>query len=448
VQTVGVSDVNAGSGGPNSMLAQMIADYRATDPLADVWALPLSDDAAATASVDTLTFTGPATAAGALAIMIAGYEIQVPVNVGDTAQTISNNVNAAINSSPPIPGTATVAGSAPYAVTLTSDNKGAAAGDIPVVISYYGAAGGETIPAGVGVTIATPTIGATNPSTGLATALANLAAKNFDFIVCPYTDMASLNSISSLLNLTTGRWSWSQQIYGGAFTAFRGTVGQRGTFAATRGGDNFITCLGFNGAPAPAYRWAANYAGACAASLRANPAVPLGGAGDGVDLTMLAPPIASQDVFGSDQTLLTEGVSTYTVSAGTVRVQRAVNLYTTNTAGQPDASFRDVETNYTLMAVVRDLLSSLSAQFGRKILVADGTPIPGGSLAVTSQTILQAIISRYNYLASLFLVQKPQAFAAAAAATNVGNGVVTLYLPINVANQLRVVAGNVSFSKS
>ena len=176
--------------------------------------------------------------------------------------------------------------------------------------------------------------------------------------------------------------------------------------------------------------------------------MPLGGVGDGVPLTVLPPPVNLRDVFASRQTLLAAGMSTYLVnSAGAVRVERAVNLYTLNPAGQPDSSYRDVEGNYAVMASIRDFLSQLSSQFGRKKLVADGTVIPGGSNMVTSQTVLAAIVARYRTQCSNGLCQNPDQFAQAAEATNAGNGTITAYLPIQVAGQLRVIAGSVAFSK-
>jgi phage tail sheath gpL-like len=376
---------------------------------------------------------------------LAGESIYVAVTTGDTATTMGTNMAAAINAVADIPCNATAAAGV---VTLTTVNSGLAVGDLDIRFNYYGAAGGQAFPAGVAVAVATTQAGATNPMTALTTALGNLGNMPFDFIVTPYTDTASLNLITAFLNYTTGRWAWNQQIYGSAFTAFRGTVGARSTFAAARGQDPFISCMGFYDSPTPAYIWAANYAGACAASLRVAPALPLGGAGDGVDLTVLAPPVQSQDTFPSLQILLSEGISTYKAnSSGLVRVDRACNMYTTNPAGYPDNSFFDVETNYTLMACIRQLLSQLSTQFGRKTLVADGTTIAGGSNMVTAQTVLQVVNSIYASQCLAGLCQNATLFAANSQATNAGNGLVTLFLPYQIANQLRVIAGSVAFSK-
>ena len=108
----------------------------------------------------------------------------------------------------------------------------------------------------------------------------------------------------------------------------------------------FISAIGYFDSPTPAYEWAADYAAAARSACVRNPAVPIGGAGDGVPLTVLPPPVASQDIEASEQTLLADGMATYRVDkGGRMRVQRAVNLYTANPAGQPDNSFQQVETN-------------------------------------------------------------------------------------------------------
>ena len=191
---VAKNDVYAGGNGPNAMISRMFDRYRMSDPTGEVWGLPLSDDAAATATVVTLTVTGTATAAGSLSFMIGGQPVNVGVNVGDLNTAIAANINATANAVAALPATATVATNV---VTLTADNQGQAAGDLDVRLNYYGSAGNQSTPAGVMVAIAT-TAGTGNPSTGLATALSNLGNKTFDFIVCPYTDTASLNLIDSL----------------------------------------------------------------------------------------------------------------------------------------------------------------------------------------------------------------------------------------------------------
>ncbi|MEB0312248.1 phage tail protein, partial [Pseudomonas sp. 10B1] len=84
--------------------------------------------------------------------------------------------------------------------------------DIDIRSNYLGTVNGQAIPVGLTLTITAMTAGATNPV--LDTALSSLADQAFDFIVSPYTDTASLDSLKALLNDKTGRWGYISQIYG------------------------------------------------------------------------------------------------------------------------------------------------------------------------------------------------------------------------------------------
>lgn len=436
--SVALGQASTGAGG--SMLARMMARYRQGDTYGTVYVGALADGSGATASTNVLTITGPATAAGTLSIYVAGQLASVGVNVGDTATVIATNAAAAINALPSCPATA---GSAAGVLTITAINLGLAAGDIDVRLNYLGAAANQAIPAGVAVTGPVFTAGTVNPTTGLTTLFANCGNINFDFIVFPYTDAASLNALTAFLGQQGGRWSITQQLYGVGFTAYRGTLSARTTFSLTRD-DQFITGLGFYNSPTPAFEVAADYAAACAVSLRSNPAIPL----QTLALTMLPPPSASVDTISEQQTSLADGLSDIYVDAGgTVRITRAVTFYTTNPEGYPDNSWRDVETPYTLMACVRGLSQKLSSQFQRKILVADGTVISGGSQMVTAQTILAAANAIYVTQCAQGLAQSPTLFIQNSAAQNQGNGTVALLLPYMIADQLRVVAMDIAFSK-
>ena len=74
--------------------------------------------------------------------------------------------------------------------------------------------------------------GTANPD--ITGGLANLADQTFDFIVSPYTDTANLNAIEVFLNDANGRWSWEQMLYGGCFSAYRGTLGELTAFGTAR----------------------------------------------------------------------------------------------------------------------------------------------------------------------------------------------------------------------
>ena len=260
------------SAGPGSILAGMTAAYRANDSFGEVWYLPLADDAGATAATGSVLFAGPTTAAGTVYLYIAGQLVSVPLTSGTTAIAAAAAVSAAINASTDLPVVAAVDGVTAAKVDLTAKNKGLVGNDIDVRVNYRGAAGGETLPAGLTATVTAMASGAVNPV--LTTALANLLDVPFDFIVSPFTDAASIAAISALLGDANGRWNWQTQVYGHCFIAKRGSVGQLGSFGATVN-DQHLSAIGFYDSPSPNWAWAAAFAGAAAVSLRADPGLPL-----------------------------------------------------------------------------------------------------------------------------------------------------------------------------
>ena len=268
VQSQGAGDAKSRHG-VGSMLAGMVEWYRKRDSSGDVWCLPLADDAGGTAATGTIAFAGTSTAVGTLSLYVAGRLLSVPVTSGLTAALLATAVAAAVTAASDLPVTATATTGT---VTFTARNKGLCGNDIDLRLNYRGSAGGEATPAGITPTVTAMAAGATNPS--LTAGLTALGDAPFDFIVCPYTDSTSLDALQALMNDTSGRWSWASQTFGGVFCAIRGTTGARGTFGLARN-DQHASIIGFNDSPTPAYLWAANYAGACAGSLRSDPALPL-----------------------------------------------------------------------------------------------------------------------------------------------------------------------------
>ena len=437
----GVGATYAGAGA-SSILGLMVDKYRRSDAFGELWLLPILGNPSGTLASGSLAVTGPATAAGVIYLYIGGSSvlprITVPVNLGDTANQIAINIGQAINAVPNCP---VSANSPSGTVNLTAENKGLTGNDIDVRLNYLGGAGGETLPAGVGITI-TPMAGGTlNPV--LTTALANIAAQTFDFIVNPYNDLTSLAAVSTVLNDKTGRWSWLEELFGGAFSAFNGTFAAQTTFGVGNN-DQHNSVMGVFDSPTPAFMWVADVVAVCATSLRNNPAVPL----QYLDLDVFAPPVQSRFSLSERNTLLYDGMSTFIVSdAGQVQVERMVTTYQTNAAGVADNSYLDVETMYTLQALIRDMRSFLLSNYPNKILVADGTRITGGSAMVTAQTILASAIARYNTYCVNGLAQNFTQFAAQASAQNQGGGLVALFMPFQVADQLRQIALLVAFTK-
>jgi phage tail sheath gpL-like len=392
----------AAVGGADSLLALMTAAYRLNDTFGEVWYLPLADDGASVAATGSVQFTAAATANGTFYLYVGGVRYALPVLSTQTTAQLATALAALINADPTCPVNATPSTNT---CTFTAVNKGPTGNDIDLRVNYLGVAGGEASPTGLTWTISAMASGATPPS--LTTGLANLGSQPFDFIVCPYTDTTSLNALKSFLDDQTGRWSYSQQLYGHVFAAKSGTFGSLVTFGTARN-DQHATVMGFNDSPTPAWLWAPILAGAAAVSLRADPALPL----QTVALKgVLPPPLQSRFVLTDRNTLLFDGISTFVVADdGTVLIENLITTYQKNTFGSPDNSYLEVETLFTLAFVLRAMKTAVTSKYARTKLAANGTRFAPGSAIVTPNMIRAELIAQYRQLEYDGLVQGGDAF--------------------------------------
>jgi phage tail sheath gpL-like len=425
--------------GAGSMLNNMGSRYLDRDPFGPLYILPIEDEAASVAATGTITVAGPATQSGTLNVYVGGFRVRAGVSSGDAATAIATALADAINATENIEVTAAAAAAV---VTLTSIGKGDVFNGIDLRANYLGAAGGEYDVPGVTLTIAPMAGGTGNP--GIAGALANLSDQPFDFIITPYTDTSNLDALKGLLADDVGRWSWEQMVYGGAFAAYRGTLGECTTFGNGRN-DQHVSIAAFNDSPDPAWIWATEMGAASAASLRVDPGLPL----QYINTTLKAPPIASRWTLGERNTLLYDGMSTFrTGDDGTVIVERMCTTYQKNAAGATDNSYLDVETMYGLMFVARDLSNYLLTRYARKKLVSDTTMILAGSNCVNAPMIRASVIAEYRAMEAAGYVQNSRTFAQNVIVENAGNGLVKILAPVDLVNQLRQIAILLQFRKS
>lgn len=397
----GVADAKT-VGGQGSMLALMTAAYRAADPFGEVWTLPIADHGSGVAATGSVALTGTATASGVISLYIGGVLVSQAVTASQTAAAVATALAATITANADLPVTASASSGT---VTVTAKNKGLTGNEIDLRLNYRGPAGGEATPAGLTVAITAMANGATPPD--LTAAFAALGDAPFDFIVFPYTDTASLDALKALLSDTTGRWSWSRQLYGHGFAAKVGSLGTLTTFGTARN-DQHVSVLGIYDTPTPAWIIAADLAGTAAVSLRADPGTPL----QTLALTTtLAPPIASRFALTDRNVLLWDGVSTCTVGDdGTVRLENVITTYQKNAFGAADDSYLQIETLFLLAYVLRELRSVITSKYARMKLAADGTRFGPGANVVTPNIIRMDLIARYRELEQAGHVQNGDAF--------------------------------------
>lgn len=420
--------------GAGSQIARMMAAWRANDPVGEVWILPVADLVAGVKATKTVTVTGPATAAGTIALYVAGTLVTVAVAAADAATAIATAIAAAVTANPALPVTASAASAV---VTLTAKNAGTCGNDIDVRHSYYGRAGGEALPAGVGLTIAAGVAGSGDPD--LTTLATMLADEPFDFIVMPWATTTALTVFDTLMNDISGRWSYAKQLYGHVWTSARGTSATLLTLGGGRNGQH-VSVLGVNESPSCPAVWAAAAAAASAVALKADPARPLQTL---AIYGVLAPPTGKRFTLTEQQSLLSSGIALAAFGAdGSASILRMVTTYRLNKWGMADQSYLDVETLFTLMAVIRRLKQTVTQKFARSKLADDGTRFGPGQPIVTPSSFKAELVAHYAIMEAEGLVEDADGFAEATIVLRNPNDVSrldVLYAP-NLVNGLRVLA--------
>ncbi|BAP37737.1 putative phage tail sheath protein [Acinetobacter guillouiae] len=411
----GIGDAQA-KYGINSQLAAMVAAYRKNDDFGEVWCLPLLDPGDAPSATATITISGTPLKNGAISLYVGGGGYwgdgtglyQVPVTTFSTETSIVTSLINLINSDLKAPVKATSAGAGK--IKLTAVHGGAIGNEIDLRLDYLDTLGGQSTPSGLSVLFDSQKLigGALNPN--LEGPLSSLGDTTFDFIVCPYVDTASLNALDNFLGMQTGRWSWSQQLYGNYFAVNNGTFGDQTTLGTTRNSP-YGCILGVYDSPTPSWIITAQYVGAIAQSLKNDPGRPL----QTLPIVgMFAPPTASRFALTDRNVLLYNGISTFTVGDdGLCRVEAIITTYQKNAFGSPDNSYLKIETMFLLAYILRYMKTRITTKYGRMKLAANGTRFAQGSAIVTPNIIRSDVIAAYQELEFNGHVQDADAFAKA-----------------------------------
>ena len=119
-----------------------------------------------------------------------------------------------------------------------------------------------------------------------------------------------------------------------------------------------------------------------------------------------------------------------------------VTTYRQNKWGAPDQSYLDVETLFTLMAVIRRLKNTVTQKFARSKLADDGTRFGPGQPIVTPKIFKAELVAHYAIMEAEGLVEDADGFAEATIVMRNPNDVSrldVLYAP-NLVDGLRVLA--------
>ncbi len=370
-------------------------------------------------------------------VWIGEWAVPVVLYTTDSSRTLAARLVSVINAHGDMPVTASI-GENPAEVVLTARHGGAVYNSIWLDTNYYG----TRAPVSEAVFTFTQMSGGSGDP-NFENALANLSDEPFDWIVGPYTDGNNMAAFETFLNPVSGRWSPYQQIYG----QYLGVSHRNVSALMTQGSlwnSPTTSIFGIFRAASPTWCWAGALGGRIAAHL--SQPVEMSRPLQSLDLIGILPPRQPQNRpnITDRNSLYYSGIGCYHVigKQKIASIDRVVTNYRVNEWGMPDASWLDIETRAQSMYLIRALKTAVTGQYGRAALMDEN---PEGLEGVaTPREIKAVIVHEYKRLNRLALVENPDLFAASLIVerSSVDANRVDCYLPIDVVNQLRIIAVN------
>lgn len=422
--------------GIGSMLHHMCQRWFDNNRSTALVVIPQSDNGAGVAAQGTLTFTGPASGAGAINLYVAGRKISVAVAASDTATAIAAAVAAAIAANPEL---GISAGASMGVVTMTYVHKGLVGNEIDVRLNY---AEGESLPAGVGCTVVqlgTTTAGTLNPV--LTSTISAMGEEWYHIIACAYTDATSLTALETEL---TDRFGPSRQIDGMLFAAKNAAHGALLTLGDGRNSPHVSISPCYKHPSGP-HQFAAAVAAVAALYGNVDPARPF----QTLPLASELPPVESDRFTNSERNLLLfDGISSNRVdSGGVIRLERLITMYQENPLGAADVSYLDVTTMLTLMYLRYDFRTYFQNKYPRHKLADDGTRFGQGQAVMTPAIGRAEAIVKFRDWEELGLVENFDQFVdeLIVERNETDRNRLDFMLPPDIINQLITVGAQISF---
>jgi phage tail sheath gpL-like len=364
--------------GHGSQIAGMIEAFKATNPYTELWAISM-DDEAGTKATGTITFSGTASAAGNVYLYLNGERVQVAIPNGTAAAAVGPLVVTAATAHLTESNVPLVATGPAAVTTFTCLHFGTLGNDCDIRLNYND---NETLPTGITavvVNMGDAIAGATDPP--LSGPIAVFADTWYTTIVSALADDTNMDLLETELD---SRWGPLEQKDGHAFIGVNGNQAALTTAGNARNSKHTVL-IGGGLSPTPPWIWACDAAAVDA--FESDPARPR----QTLELPNCLPPPA-QSVFTQTEraTLLTDGVSTYTVTrTGECLIERLITTYQTNVLGNPDTSYLNQTTMRTLAYIRYTWRLRVQTKFPRHKLADDGTLFAPGQ-AVVTPAILRA----------------------------------------------------------
>lgn len=419
--------------GKGSQLAHMMEKFLKANSYTPVYAIAQADDGAAAAAAGSLTFGGPASAAGTLNLYIGGRRVRTLVTAAQTAAQVATALSGAINADTDLPVTAAIDGVNTAKVNITARNKGEVGNTLDLRFNYFQ---DQTLPAGLTVTVAAMSGGTGNPDvTDVIDAIGDDVWYT-DFVM-PYTDSSNLAVMEEEL---TERFGPLKMIDGHLFTGYYASHADLVTYRQGKNCPHASTMGGYK-LPTPPYEFAAALAGISAFQMKLDPARPL--------QTLIVPgvlPPAPEDRFTAEERniLLYNGISTFRVDeGGNVVIERVITNYRENSFGAVDPSYLDIESLKTLTYLRFDTRNFIALRYPRYKLADDGTRFGRGQNVVTPSVIRASLIARFRLWEEVGLVENIEQFKEDLIVERDVNDPnrINALIPPDIINQFRVFAG-------
>ncbi len=436
--------------GAGSMATDVAVFARYRNPTGALYVLPVADPVGGVAATGSIAITGAATSAGTLTRYLAGERYDVPVAYGDSAATVATNFAATVakgyskfNRRMLAPVTAAAATGT---VTFTARHTGVEGNMIRI---DAGLDGNEVeVP---GLTIATTAISGGQGIVDIGAALAGLGNMAFDWIAGPYNQVQQLSAATTFLSDSgSGRWSPTVGLDGHYITANDGNLAAQTSLGATLN-DRHQTILATQSYPHPLWSYVASLVGWIGFSKNLGrsltEAIEIARPLQTLTLDGLRGPAdpSNRWAIADRDALYRNGMSALTIGAdGVPVIDRVLTTYQTGPFGVSDITFLGIETIAIAAYVKRYMKQQITLRYPRHVLRDDN---PRGLQGVaTPDAIRGTIIHAYTDLSEAAgVVENVALFSKYLIVERSSDpNRVNCYLPVDVANQLVVVASNVT----
>lgn len=394
--------------GRGSPIAHTVWAFKKQDPHSEVHTIAL-DPAAGTNATITTVFSGTATAAGTVALQIAGKRIEIPVTVGmthtqlgdaiDTEIALARNTDLGVSSS-----------NALGTVTWTCVDDGSHGNQIRILVNPRST---DKMPAGLALTAGDAdqylASGATDPD--VDTALAGVGNEDFQIVVCGLTDTTNLGKVQDWLST---QWGYAVKKEGHAVAAYCGTFANTQT-AGNAENSKHMTLWGPGKIPQTPWVVAGVMGGRVAQNYRVDPNRPMqntfvaeGQEGlYGID----APFAADKFTDAQIETLLTDGIACIEYVVGKPKVVRAITTYQTNASAVPDTSYLDTTTLLNLMNIFFQTRAMWESRYPNHKAAADGQSFAPGTPVVQPTTLRGSLLDLYDDMVEPGWVEDAKGYA-------------------------------------